>query len=177
VEVAGVDAVASPLAARGNIGVTLADERAWYWRLTGRANLEFFAALHGLRRRDAADRTGELLDVVGLVPDADRPFGEYSSGMRLRLSLARALLGDPKLLLLDEPTRSIDPPGAEQFRAMIAGYVSRTGASALIASHDLEEVETLAARAFVLSAGERPELLDGPLSRHRLQSAFGMAHS
>jgi ABC-2 type transport system ATP-binding protein len=157
--------------------VTLADERAWYWRLTGRANVEFFAALHGMRRRAASARAVELLELVGLTDDADRPFGEYSSGMRLRLSLARALLGDPRLLLLDEPTRSIDPPGAEQFRAMLAGYVASTGAAALIASHDFDEVEMLAARGMVLNAGRVPEPLDVPITRAGLEAALGMVPS
>jgi ABC-2 type transport system ATP-binding protein len=80
-----------------------------YWRLTGRHNLEFFAALHGLRRKAGRRRAEELLREVGLLEAADRRFAGYSSGMRLRLSLARALLGEPPVLLLDEPTRSLDP--------------------------------------------------------------------
>lgn len=174
IEIAGVDAIRSPLAARRHTGVTLADERAWYWRLTGRANLEFFAALHRMRRTEARERSAALLESVGLEADADRPFGEYSSGMRLRLSLARALLGDPALLLLDEPTRSIDPAGAEHFREMLAGYVRRTGAGVLLASHDLAEVVELAARAFLLRAGQPPEPLGGDLSTERLGAALGM---
>ena len=93
---------------RRSIGFLLANERSWYWRLTGRHNLEFFAALYGLSKKARKQRTTELLEEVGLADAADRPFGEYSSGMRLRLSLARALVPSPPVLLLDEPTRSLD---------------------------------------------------------------------
>jgi ABC-2 type transport system ATP-binding protein len=175
VAIGGLDALEKPLAARGEIGVTLADERAWYWRLSGRENLEFFAALHGMVRRDAAEKAVALLQRVGMDEAADRAFGEYSSGMRLRLSLARALLGDPQLLLLDEPTRSIDPPGAAEFRQMIRTQVSETGAAALIASHDLDEVCELAGRALLLQAGAPPQFIDAPLTPEGLGQALAEA--
>lgn len=172
VEIAGVDAVRHSLLARRHVGVALADERAWYWRLSGRTNLEFFAALHGLSRREAAERSTELIESVGLTAAADQPFGEYSSGMRLRLSFARALLGEPRLLLLDEPTRSIDPPGAASFRQMIRRYVHETGTAALLASHDLAEVNELAGCAFLLEAGLEPQHIEPPLSPDRLGHAL-----
>jgi ABC-2 type transport system ATP-binding protein len=168
VEVVGIDAIRHPLKARQKLGVTLADERAWYWRLSGRENLEFFAALHGMGRQEAASKTTALLERVGMTDAADRNFGEYSSGMRLRLSLGRALLGDPQLLLLDEPTRSIDPPGAAEFRQTIRAQVRDTGAGVLMASHDLDEVCELADRAVLLQAGVRPRLIDAPLDPQAL---------
>ena len=96
----------------------IGDEHSLYWRLSGGENLAFFAALHGLRRSEALRDSAELLDLVGLAEAAERPVRGYSSGMRARLSLARALLAGPPLLLLDEPTRSLDPLAAAEFREM-----------------------------------------------------------
>lgn len=175
VDVGGTDAIAAPLAARSHLGVTLADERAWYWRLSGRENLEFFAALHGLGRQEAAGKATELLERVGMSDAADRDFGEYSSGMRLRLSLARALLGDPKLLLLDEPTRSIDPPGAAEFRSTIREQMRETGAGVLMASHDLGEVCELADRVVLLQVGVAPALIERPFDRESVGRALEAA--
>jgi ABC-2 type transport system ATP-binding protein len=171
VEIAGVDAVRDPVGARARLGVTLADERAWYWRLSGRQNLEFFAALHGLDRRAARAATGELLARVGLHDAGDQLFGEYSSGMRLRLSLARALLGQPRLLLLDEPTRSIDPAGADEFRGLIESYVRESGGAAVVASHDLEEVRRLSSQVLLLRVGEPPLQIEAPRTLADLRAA------
>jgi ABC-2 type transport system ATP-binding protein len=107
VHVGGIDVVRQSTLARSEVGLCLADERSWTFPLTGRQNLEFFAALHGLPRRAAQTRCSEVIDEVGLAEPADRPFNEYSTGMRLRLSVARALIHRPSVLLLDEPSRSL----------------------------------------------------------------------
>ena len=93
--VGGHDVANDAVAVRRRIGVTLGDERSWYWRLSGRQNLEFFGAMYGLRRRAARARAAGLLREVGLEQAADRRFDGYSSGMRARLSMARALLAEP----------------------------------------------------------------------------------
>src|SRR5680860_1501359 len=113
------------------LGVALGDERSWYWRLSGRQNLEFFAALYGFSRRHARRRAEVLLADVGLKEAADRRFYEYSSGMRARLSLARALLTSPSVLLLDEPTRTLDPIAAADFRARVGRLSSEEGCTIL----------------------------------------------
>jgi ABC-2 type transport system ATP-binding protein len=153
VVVAGHDVTRDPVMVRRSIGFLLPDERSWYWRLTGRHNLEFFAALYGFGREAATRRADELLGEFGLRDAADRSFGGYSSGMRLRLSLARALLANPPVLLLDEPTRSIDPIGAEQFRELFRDAAGRRNVAVLFASHDLHEAAEIATRTAILVEG------------------------
>lgn len=153
VEVAGHDVVTDPVAARRSLGLVLGDERSWYWRLSGRENLEFFAALNGFRRRAARQRTEELLALVGLTEAADRRFDSYSSGMRARLSLTRALLCEPPVLLLDEPTRTLDPVAAAMFRSEVRRQAD-AGRAILFATHDLHEAAALSSRVTVMVRGQ-----------------------
>jgi ABC-2 type transport system ATP-binding protein len=106
--------------------------------LTGRQNLDFFARLHGLNSSARGARCDEVLRAVGLEEPADRSFNDYSTGMRLRLSVARALLHDPAVLLLDEPTRSVDPPGAAALFELLRIEVA-AGRTVVLVTHDLEE--------------------------------------
>lgn len=171
--VGGHDVVADPMAARRSLGVMIGDERSHYWRITGRQNLEFFAALYGIPRRESADRAGVLLDSVGLTDAADRRVLGYSSGMRARLSLARALLADPPLLLLDEPTRNLDPLAASNFRESAMRLSGERGTGILFATHDLHEAAAISTRILALSAGRI--VLKQPtedLDAGRLESAF-----
>ena len=153
VTVDGHDTAASPRQAKTAIGLVLSDERSWYWRLSGQRNLEFFAALRFLRPAEATAKARELIESVGLADAADRPFGGYSAGMRARLSLARALLDQPTVLLLDEPTRSLDPVAAADFRRRIIDLTSRLGTAVLFATHDLHEATALASEVVVLHKG------------------------
>jgi ABC-2 type transport system ATP-binding protein len=153
VRVAGVDVVAQPPAARRCIGLTLGDERSWFWRLSGRHNLEFFAALYGLPRKAAAVRADELLATVGLAEAADRRFDGYSTGMKMRLSLARALLPNPRILLLDEPTRSLDPVAAVEFREHVLALARSRDMAVLYTTHDLHEASAIASRLVVIAHG------------------------
>jgi len=151
--VAGSDVVCDARRARRALGVVLGDEHTWYWRLSGRGNLAFFAALTGLRKREARDRVATVLDRVGLAGSAaDRPVGEWSSGMKARLALARGLLSDPRVLLLDEPTRSLDV-GAAEALGQVVGEQRDAGAAVLVATHDLHNAATLADRIMVMAAG------------------------
>ena len=149
--VAGHD-VAGP-AARRSLGLMLGDERSHYWRLSGRRNLAFFAALAGLSRREGATQAQRLLEEVELAEAADRPVRGYSSGMRARLSLARALIADPPVLLFDEPTRNLDPLAASRFRETTTRLASARRAGILFATHNLQEAVAIADRILVFSAG------------------------
>lgn len=170
--VAGCDVVTDPLGARRSVGFFLGDERSWYWRLTGRHNLEFFAALYGLDKAGACERSDRLLREVGLADAAERAFSGYSAGMRLRLSLARALLRDPPVLLFDEPTRSLDPLGTIQFRQTVLDIVSERNAAVLFATHDLHEAAALADTVVVLSGGRIVSRTDGEVDAAALEQAL-----
>ncbi len=152
VEVAGHDVARAPNAAKKSVGLVLADERSFYWRLTGRHNLEFFAALQGMPGREARRRISELLEKVDLAKAADVPFREYSLGMKQKLALCRGLLHRPRVLLLDEPTRGIDLATLRTLRAVLRDHVA-AGGGALLASHDLAEIEALDCRVALLRTG------------------------
>jgi ABC-2 type transport system ATP-binding protein len=136
------------------IGLVHSDERSFYWRLTGRENLRFFARLYDVPGSRIASRIDELLRRVDLIADADRRFSDYSSGMKQRFAIARALLHDPPILLMDEPTRSLDPASSLALRAFIRDELKgRDGKTILLATHNLREAEVLCDRLAILVKG------------------------
>lgn len=159
VQIAGHDVVTDPTAARRSLGLVLGEERSWYWRISGRHNLEFFAALHGLSRRAARARADELLRLVSLDAQADRRFDRYSSGMKARLSLARALVHEPPVLCLDEPTRTLDPVAALSFRHLVRAQAA-AGRAVLFTTHDLHEAAAVASRVVVMVEGRVAAVAD-----------------
>ena len=120
-------------------------------RLTVRQNLTIFAKLYGVPR--AKDRIAALIDDLALGSFANRPSGQLSAGQKTRVALAKALINDPELLMLDEPTASLDPDTADWIRAHIEAYCRRRGATILLASHNMAEVERLCDRVVFLQAG------------------------
>jgi ABC-2 type transport system ATP-binding protein len=137
------------------IGLVHSDERSFYWRLTGWENLRFFATLYNVPASVRESRIGDLLDKVDMADAADRRFSDYSSGMKQRMAIARALLHDPPLLLMDEPTRSLDPASALSLRSFIEDELSgRDGKTILLATHNLREAEVLCNRIAVLAKGK-----------------------
>lgn len=154
VTVHGRDSVRDEEAVRAQIGLATAEERSFYWRLTSEQNLIFFARLYGLSDRMARTRIGELLARFELETVARRRFGELSTGNKQRLAVARALLARPPVLLLDEPTRSLDPLAAAEMRRLISSLADGSPpASVLLTSHNLDEIEALCARVAVISRG------------------------
>ena len=139
---------------RSSVGIVTSDERSLYWRLTGRENLNFFARLYGLPRRRRLQRIGQVVNLMDLGTKADHPVSSYSSGMRQQLAIARALLHDPPLLFLDEPTRSLDPAAAKRLRNFVVQKLNReTGKTVLIATHNLAECEEMCHLVVVLRGG------------------------
>lgn len=136
------------------IGMASGDERSFYWRLSGRHNLEFFGVLCGLSEAQASRRAGELLEQVDLASHADRPFRTYSSGQKQRLSIARALLHRPRLLFLDEPTRSLDPTATLRLHEFIEQeLLAGQGMTILLTTHRLDEAARLSQRIGIMDHG------------------------
>lgn len=136
------------------IGLVHSDERSFYWRLSGRENLRFFATLYDVAPARAERRIEELLGKVDMADAGDRRFAEYSSGMKQRLAIARALLHDPPILFMDEPTRSLDPASSLALRAFIDEELRRRdGKTILLATHNLREAEALCDRLAILVKG------------------------
>ena len=120
-------------------------------RLTVRQNLSVYARLYGIaRHREAIERLAEDLQITRFL---ERPAGKLSSGQKTRVALAKALLNEPELLLLDEPTASLDPDAGDWVRSYLEAYRARTGATMLLASHNMGEVERLCSQVMMMKAG------------------------
>jgi len=152
--VAGYDIKRQAGRIKRRIGCVVTEERSFYWRLTGRQNLHFFAVLNNIPKSCVEGRVNEVMALVGLDKDADKTFKDYSTGMKHRLAIARGLLTDPEILFFDEPTKSLDPPTAEHIRRFIASFVARQPRKTVFfATHDLQEAEKLAERIAILDRG------------------------
>lgn len=151
VSVKNYDSVKDEVRVRSLVGLATAEERSFYWRLTAEQNLLFFARLYGLKDAAARVRISEIFEQLNLTDLAGRRFSELSTGNKQRLAIARAILPQPPILLLDEPTRSLDPLAAEAMRHLI---LSLEGVSILLTSHNLSEVEELCNRVAIISGGE-----------------------
>jgi ABC-2 type transport system ATP-binding protein len=160
----GCDTASRNAEARRLVGYVLNEERSFFWRLTGRQNLRFFGVLDDVTGGELDRRVDELLERVGLQGHAGVRVAHYTSGLRQRLAIARGLLTDPRVLILDEPTRSLDPSGARQVRELIAGTILGRGDRAVVlATHDFAEAGALCDTVCVLARGRL--LAHTPLSR------------
>jgi ABC-2 type transport system ATP-binding protein len=151
--VCGHDPAREPSAVRARVGLVAGDERSFYWRLTGRQNLAFFASLHGLDRVRIRRRIEELATALALGDLLEAPVDTYSTGMRQRLAVARGLLHEPDLLLLDEPTRSLDPEAAESLRGLIARLTREGGHAGVLVTHARAEATALCTHLGTMQAG------------------------
>lgn len=150
--IAGVDVRGAPRGVRRLVGLVPSGDRSFYLRLSALENLVFFGRLHGFRKREARERGLAALEQVGLADVARRPISTYSHGMQKRVSVARALLVDPPVLLVDEATHDLDPEGAVQIRGLIRTAAER-GAAVLWATQRVEEIRGFADRVTVLELG------------------------
>ncbi|MDP3940049.1 MAG: ABC transporter ATP-binding protein [Deltaproteobacteria bacterium] len=153
-EVDGIDCVASAGSVRSRIGLVTGDERSFYWRLSGRQNLAFFGALQGIGGAALERRILDLSSALALEDMLDAPVDTFSTGMRQRLSVARGLLHEPSLLLLDEPTRSLDPEAAEAFRVLLLRLVREGGHTVVLVTHAREEARAVCTHLGVMRAGK-----------------------
>jgi len=152
--VLGLDVIKDSIELRRRLGVVYGDERTFFWRLSALENLIFYASLHGMSLREARRRAYEVLDLVGLAESADVRMHHYSSGMRQRTSIARGLINQPDLLVLDEPTRALDPVGAHEIRRLIKERVANERRTVLIATNIMAEAEFLCDRLAFINHGK-----------------------
>jgi len=151
--VLGIDVKANPREIRANLGAMLSGERSLYWKLTARENLEYFAALYHVPPKGQKARIDAALTAVKLGDRADDYVERYSTGMRQRLALARALLPDPPLVILDEPTVGLDPQAARDLRDRVR-ELKRQGRTVLLTTHYMEEADQLCDRIAIIDHGQ-----------------------
>ncbi len=139
---------------KSSLGLVTGEPRSLYWRLTGRQNLEFFASLYNLSHSLARRRIGELLELLGIGKESEERCKNYSTGTMQRFFIARGLLNDPKILLMDEPTKSLDPTAAQNLRIFIRDRLAKErGKTILFTTHQLEEAAMLSDRIAILDGG------------------------
>ncbi len=152
-QIFGHDILREEQAVKNLVGLVSSEERSFFWRLTGRENLQFFASLYHLPKPQAKKHINELLEMVGLSDKGDTKFHHYSTGMRQKLSIARGLLSQPEVLFVDEPTRSLDPVSAQTVRHFFKDRVSSEGKTVILATHNLNEAEQLCDRLAIMDYG------------------------
>lgn len=153
-QVNGYDVVRGAAQVRASLGLVFSNENSFYGRLTGQQNLEFFAALQNLSARNAQQRTAELLEFFDLTHAARLPVQTYSTGMKQKLNVARALLHNPPIIFLDEPTKGMDVLTAENLRDLLKmELVEKQGKTILLTTHDLQEMEQLCDEVAILERG------------------------
>jgi ABC-2 type transport system ATP-binding protein len=166
VRVLGLDVAREARALRRQIGFLFGGDRGLYGRVSAWDNLRYFANLHGLPTSVSGRRIEELLELVGLRDRARDLVQTYSRGMKQRLHIARALLNDPRVLYLDEPTIGLDPVGAREIRGLIASLTAQ-GRTVLLTTHYMAEAEELCRRVAIINHG-RIAAIGPPRELHRL---------
>ena len=151
--VAGMDVRREAHEIRKRVGVVLGGDRALYWRLTARENLWYFSQLYDMPSAKAKAEIERVLGVVGLLDRADDRVENYSKGMKQRLHIARGLLTDPDILLLDEPTIGLDPHAGRSLRALVRKLVDEQGRTVILTTHYMYEADELCDRIGVLHKG------------------------
>lgn len=153
--VEGHNTVLANREARKSVGYVLNEERSFYWRLTGFQNLMFFGALDNLREEDLEQRVHHWTQLVGLEKAIHKEVSKYSSGMKQRLALARGLIPNPSILILDEPTRTLDPIAAIEVKNILLTKIHQSQIrTLLIATHRLDEASDLCNKICMIKSGE-----------------------
>lgn len=153
--ISGYDIRKDDFMVRRCVSTVLGPERGFSWRLSGRQNLEFLAALYDVPRIEASERIRRLLSLLDMERDADRTFQKYSMGQKRKLTLAKALLPDASVLLLDEPTIGLDPTVSREVRRFIREKViGESGKTVLLTTHYMEEADKICDRIAIIHEGK-----------------------
>ena len=174
IRVLGIDPLARPRDVRARLGAMLSGERSLYWKLTARENLEYFAALYHVPPHEIKARIANVLAAAKLTDRADDYVERFSTGMRQRLALARALLPDPPLVVLDEPTVGLDPQASRDLRDRVRELKAQ-GRTVLLTTHYMEEADQLCDRVAIIDHG-RIVALDTPAALKRTIRAEEVVH-
>ena len=171
----GIDAAVDPLGVRRRLGV-LPDARGLYKRLTASENIDYFARLHGLPEALLASRRDALIKALGMDDIAARRAEGFSQGQRVKTAIARALVHDPRNVILDEPTNGLDVMATRALRQFMAGLKAE-GRCVLFSSHIMQEVAALCDRIVVIARGRvvadaSPDALREATGEHNLEDAF-----
>jgi len=150
----GVDVVKKPRTVLRKLQTVLSQSTGFELRLSGRRNLELYASLYGIKKDEARRRIDSILEFTGLSARADDPFQKYSTGMARKLLVSRALLSDASLFVFDEPTSSLDPGAAMEFREFIRhDLVEKRGKTVFLATHNLHEAQMICDRIALIEGG------------------------
>jgi ABC-2 type transport system ATP-binding protein len=153
--ISGLSLTTQSLAIRNTIGMVSTNDRTFYWRLTGRENLDFFATLYNLHSSSKKNRIDKVLQLTDMVDKADSRFMSYSSGQKQRLSIARALLAEPEVLLMDEATTSLDPIATRKLLIFTKEILAKQEQKTIIwCTHNLHEAEDICDRVTILHRGK-----------------------
>ncbi|MBI3158631.1 MAG: ABC transporter ATP-binding protein [Chloroflexi bacterium] len=150
----GYDVVADDNAVRATVGCMLMGDRGLYWKLTGRENLIYFGALYHYSPADRKRRAQEIIDMLELGDLADRSVETYSSGQKMKLAFGKSLINDAPLLILDEPTNTLDVPSASELRAIVRQKNQQEGKTIIYTTHIMAEAETLCDRVAIIDYGQ-----------------------
>lgn len=151
----GFDVAREPMKVKQSIGTLFSvGERGFFWRLDGYRNLEFYSAVYNVPRDRRQDRIAEVLELVGLADNAFESFQKLSGGMKRKLALARALLPDPPVLLLDEPTTALDVMASRNMREFIKSLSGKMGKTVLYTTHYIEEASQICDRIAIMNKGK-----------------------
>lgn len=152
--ISGFDICSQSHRIRGKIGLVSTNDRTFYWRLTGRDNLSFFASLYNLWGTDKNQRIEKVLDLTGMTDKADFRFMSYSAGQKQRLAIARAMLSEPEVLLLDEATASLDPIAARSLLDLTRNTLAAKEQKTILwCTHNLTEADEICDRLTILHHG------------------------
>lgn len=150
----GFDVLRQEMQVRASLGLVTADERSFYGRLTARQNLQFYAAMQNVPRSQIGERIHAVLELFGLTHKADAPTQSLSTGQKQRLNMARALIHNPPILFLDEPTKSMDVQTSDFVKELIRDeLVNKQGKTVVFISHELYEMENFCDRVIILADG------------------------